>query len=117
MNVHYLPPHTHPYLLSSLTVLCMLPSCPRGDSQLENMAITQFIDQPFSYGLDPEHGGLFYFLDVEGHSPTQLEWGMKLWWVHCEALVALLMAYQCTRKEGHWRNFTNICQYAFSKVS
>lgn len=42
---------------------------------------------------------------------------MKLWWVHCEALVAHLMAYQVTGNEEHWRNFTKTWQYTLSKVA
>ena len=42
-------------------------------------------------GWDHEHGGLFYFLDADGLSPVQLEWSMKLWWPHCEALYAHLL--------------------------
>jgi hypothetical protein len=37
----------------------------RGDVQLKQVAIERFIDRPYSYGLDPLHGGLFYFLDIE----------------------------------------------------
>ncbi len=40
---------------------------------------------------DAEHGGIFYFLDAEGHPPQQLEWDQKLWWVHLETLVMLAM--------------------------
>jgi len=47
-------------------------------------------------GWDTDFGGLYYFLDVEGHSPLQLEWAMKLWWVHVEALYALVNAYSRT---------------------
>ena len=49
------------------------------------------------FGWDTEFGGLYYFLDVDGHSPLQLEWAMKLWWVHVEALYALVNAYTRTR--------------------
>lgn len=50
-----------------------------------------------TFGWDGEHGGIFYFLDVKGHPPQQLEWNQKLWWVHVEALVALAKAYVYTR--------------------
>ncbi len=48
---------------------------------------------------------------------AQLEWSMKLWWVHCEALLAFLMAYQATGKEEHWKTFIEICHYTLSKVA
>lgn len=48
------------------------------------------------FGWDKEHGGIFYFLDIKGHPPLQLEWDQKLWWVHVEALVAMAKAIQMT---------------------
>jgi N-acylglucosamine 2-epimerase len=55
-------------------------------------------------GWDREYGGLFYFLDSEDRPPQQLEWSMKLWWVHVEAAYALLIAYERTgdRKWLDW---------------
>jgi N-acylglucosamine 2-epimerase len=50
-------------------------------------------------GWDSEHGGIFYFLDIKGHPPQQLEWDQKLWWVHVEALVAMAKAYRFTGDE------------------
>lgn len=49
-----------------------------------------------AHGWDKEYGGIFYFLDVKGAPPQQLEWDQKLWWVHVEALVALAKAYKLT---------------------
>lgn len=89
----------------------------RNDETLTRVAIEQFIDRPNAYGTDPMHGGLFYFLDREGRSPLQLEWSMKLWWVHCEAMLALIMAYRATRERRHWQAFTQMCQLCFTKFS
>ena len=41
---------------------------------------------------------------------------MKLWWVHLEALVATLMAFQHTNSEEHRDNFIKIFKYTFDKV-
>lgn len=38
-------------------------------------------------------GGILYFLDAGGVCPQELEWDMKLWWPHCEALVACSMGH------------------------
>lgn len=46
------------------------------------------------YGWDKEHGGLFYFKDLKGHPPQQLEWDQKLWWVHLEAMINALKGYR-----------------------
>lgn len=48
------------------------------------------------HAWDKEYGGIFYFMDVLGHPPQQLEWDQKLWWVHVETLVALAKAYKLT---------------------
>ncbi len=56
------------------------------------------------YGWDNEYDGIFYFLDVKGNPPQQLEWDQKLWWVHVEALVVLAKGYKYTGDERclHW---------------
>lgn len=50
-------------------------------------------------GWDQKYGGIFYFLDVKGYPPQQLEWDQKLWWVHVEALVAMAKAWKFTGDE------------------
>ncbi|CAL8264125.1 unnamed protein product [Lota lota] len=88
-----------------------------GDESLQLTAINKFIELQFQRGWDKEHGGLFYFLDVDGHCPTQLEWSMKLWWPHCEALIALLMAYNNTKKPTLLDRFSEVYEYTFSHFS
>ena len=44
----------------------------RGDVQLQKTAVDKFMEVPFLSGWDKEFGGLFYFLDVDGHCPTQV---------------------------------------------
>lgn len=53
-------------------------------------------------GWDQEHGGLYYFMDAEGRPHPELTWSMKLWWVHCEALIAALMAFQLSGRKEFW---------------
>ncbi|XP_077453667.1 uncharacterized protein LOC144072006 isoform X1 [Stigmatopora argus] len=87
------------------------------DKELQDLAINKFVELPFQIGWDKEHGGLFYFLDVDGHPPTQLEWNMKLWWPHCEALIAFLMAYSQTKRTGLLERFSQVYDYTFSHFS
>lgn len=47
-------------------------SAERGDGELQKTAIDKFVELPYQCGWDKEHGGLFYFLDVDGHCPTQV---------------------------------------------
>ncbi len=42
---------------------------------------------------------------------------MKLWWPHCEALIAFLMAYSQTRKPELLDRFSQVYEYTFSHVS
>jgi len=64
-------------------------------------------------GWDAQYGGVFYFLDRLGRPPQQLEWDQKLWWVHLEALVALLMGYTLTRRSDCWEAFERLHAYTW----
>lgn len=75
---------------------------------------TDTILRILEFGWDEEYGGIFYFLDAQGHPPQQLEWDQKLWWVHLEALVALAMAYAETRRADVWAWYEKIHTYAWS---
>jgi N-acylglucosamine 2-epimerase len=68
----------------------------------------------FDRGWDEEHGGLFYFLDAKGHSPLPLEWSMKLWWPHAEALYAHLLNWSITRDGADWERFVRTDAWTFS---
>ncbi|XP_076448155.1 N-acylglucosamine 2-epimerase-like [Babylonia areolata] len=84
------------------------------DSSLQQVALSTFITASFRRGWDPQHGGLFSFLDVDDESPVQLEWDMKLWWPHCETLVALLMGYSVTKDAQLLRQFSTVFDYVYS---
>lgn len=42
------------------------------DEDLQKTAVDKFVELPYKRGWDAEHGGLFYFLDVDGRCPTQV---------------------------------------------
>ena len=65
-------------------------------------------------GWDQEFGGLFYFLDYLDYSPTQLEWNMKLWWPHCEALYGHLLNFSVTGDKEDWERFKTVHDYSFA---
>lgn len=67
----------------------------RGDRGLQQRAL-EVLDWSLEWGWDEPRGGLLYFVDIEGRPPEQLEWDMKLWWPHTEALYALLLAHELT---------------------
>ena len=51
------------------------------------------------YGWDDKYGGMYYFKDVLGKPHMELQWNMKLWWVHNEAIIAAYLAYKYTKDE------------------
>lgn len=64
----------------------------RRDSGLMRRAVDIALTT-IEYGWDKEYEGIFYFKDIMGYPPQQLEWDQKLWWVHAEALVCMLKGY------------------------
>ena len=68
----------------------------------------------FEFGTDREHGGLYYFMDVLGKPHLELQWDMKLWWPHCEALIASLYACRLTSDQYFLDRFRETDEYAWS---
>lgn len=66
-------------------------------------------------GWDPEHGGIFYFLDAAGRPRPELEWSMKLWWVHCEALIACALAFHLTGRAEFAAWFERVHAWAWAR--
>jgi N-acylglucosamine 2-epimerase len=66
------------------------------------------------FAWDDKYGGLYYFMDADGHPPQQLEWDQKLWWVHVEALVALAMGYRLTGRAECWQWYQRMHEYTWS---
>jgi N-acylglucosamine 2-epimerase len=67
----------------------------RGDDTLIRTGC-QMLDWMWERGWDQEHGGLLYFVDVNG-LPVQEYWhDMKFWWPQNEAIIATLLAYELT---------------------
>ena len=74
----------------------------------------RMIDYSMARGWDDEYGGLLYFVDVAGKPPTRLEWDMKLWWPHAEALYALLLAYRLSNDDKYARWFERMHDWTFA---
>lgn len=83
------------------------------DNNLQKKAV-DIIRWSHEKGWDKEHGGIFYFLDYKGFSPVQLEWFMKLWWPHNEAMIGHLLNYSITGEQQDWDLFKQVQKYAFS---
>jgi N-acylglucosamine 2-epimerase len=83
------------------------------DTKTINQAIDVILNL-LNFAWDSEYGGLYYFMDAEGHPPQQLEWNQKLWWVHLESLVALAMGYRLTGRDACWEWYQKLHDYTWS---
>jgi N-acylglucosamine 2-epimerase len=85
----------------------------RGDTQTIHKAV-DVVMNILNFAWDQEHGGLYYFMDAEGHPPQQLEWDQKLWWVHLESLVALAIGLRLTGRADCWEWYQKMHDYTWS---
>lgn len=85
----------------------------RNDRGIIDKAL-QILDWSLEIGWDKQYGGLFYFADIEGKPCEQLEWDMKLWWPHTEALYALLLAYHISGDPKYEKWYTVMHDYSFN---
>ena len=74
----------------------------------------EILDWSLELGWDKEYGGLLYFIDFESKPPEPLEWDMKLWWAHAEALYALLLTYKLLKKEKHLEWYNRLHKWVFN---
>ena len=84
----------------------------RGDKALMEKAI-EVNFWAVERGWDQEMGGIFYFQDVENKPVLSLEWDMKLFWPHCEGMIALLYSYLYTGEEKYVAWFEKIADYVY----
>ncbi|MHB9130723.1 MAG: n-acyl-d-glucosamine 2-epimerase [Armatimonadota bacterium] len=84
-----------------------------GETDLITRAVDALEDQ-LAFGWDEQYGGIYYFLDAQGKPPQQLEWDQKLWWVHVETLIALLLGYHLTGRESLARWYDRVHEYTWS---
>ncbi|HSR38314.1 MAG TPA: AGE family epimerase/isomerase [Phnomibacter sp.] len=75
---------------------------------------TRIMLSTLEHGWDEAYGGIFYFLDVKGNPPQQLEWDQKLWWVHIETLVGLAKAWKATGDERCLAWFEKVHAYTWN---
>ena len=73
----------------------------------------EIILKTLDYGWDKEQEGIYYFKDVLDKPHLELQWNMKLWWVHNEALIATAMAYTLSDRKEFLDWFERIHNYAW----
>ena len=84
-----------------------------GDKELLEKALN-ILRWHLELGWDEENGGIYYFRDVYGRPCEQLEHDMKLWWVHNEALIATLLAFNLTGDTYYDEWYEKLHDYVFS---
>lgn len=84
-----------------------------GDQELINKTVDISLNL-LEYGWDKKYGGIFYMKDVKGHPTQQLEWDQKLWWVHQEAILAMLKGYLHTGDRRCMEWFEKLHEYTWS---
>jgi len=85
----------------------------RADRQLAHKAVDITL-RTVEKGWDEQFGGIFYFMDVKGLPPQQLEWDQKLWWVHIETLISLAKGYRMTDDQRCLDWFEKVDSYTWS---
>ncbi len=73
----------------------------------------EIVLRTLEHSWDNKYGGIFYFLDVKGNPPQQLEWDQKLWWVHIETLISLIKGYALTGNEKCLNWFEKVHNYSW----
>ncbi|HOI49235.1 MAG TPA: AGE family epimerase/isomerase, partial [Prolixibacteraceae bacterium] len=86
--------------------------------RLNRPALTQqaveIMLRTLEHGWDKQFGGIFYFMDIKGYPPQQLEWDQKLWWVHVETLISLIKGYALTGNPDCLAWFEKVHDYTWS---
>jgi N-acylglucosamine 2-epimerase len=61
-------------------------------------------------------GGMIYFRDALGFSPTALEAHMKLWWPQAEAMIAFAKAFEATLDARHLAAFDRVAAWTYAHL-
>ncbi len=83
----------------------------QGNKSLIDKALP-ILDWSLERGWDPEYGGIFNFVDLDGRQPLQIEWDMKFWWPHNESIYATLLAYSLTGNPKYEEWFEKIFSWS-----
>ena len=74
----------------------------------------QILDWVIDRSYDETYGGFYHLSDIDGktekleavdYGPVKADWNCKIWWVQCEALLALAMSAVLNNNERHWQYF------------
>ena len=86
------------------------------NKELAHKAV-EIVLNTLEYGWDSEFDGIFYFRDIKGYPPQQLEWDQKLWWVHIETMISLIKGYALTGNRDCLDWFEKVQEYTWNHFS
>lgn len=92
----------------------MLAAQERGDEDTVKKAC-ETVKWCLDFGWDKEYGGIYYFMDKYDKPHIELQWDMKLWWPHLEALICLLLGYKLTGDEKLFDWFKKVHDYTWAR--
>jgi len=84
-----------------------------GEKRMAGQA-TEAIRWHLERGWDAEYGGLFLSVDRDGGAPFQPNSDKKLWWPHCEALYATLLAHELTGEKWCRDWYERVHEWSFA---
>jgi N-acylglucosamine 2-epimerase len=87
-------------------------ACRNGDAALMETAI-EIALASLEHGWDKEYGGIRYLTNIDWTPCHPLEADLKLWWPHCEALYALLIAWAYTGRDDIAKWYEKVHDYSF----
>ena len=85
----------------------------------------QIMNWTMELGWDSEYGGIFNFIDCQGRPPghqdedwgEDQDWDSKVFWVHSEALYALLLAQRATARQVFADWYQKVHEWSFEHFS
>ena len=109
---------------------CMAEARRRKDQSIIDRCI-QISDWAYARGYDPEYGGIYDIVTLDGYDLTQSDYirsnylrfdpdfhpDEKSWWVHSEALYALLLGAVLTQNQQCYTRFSELHEWTFDKYS
>jgi N-acylglucosamine 2-epimerase len=85
-----------------------------GDGALMDTAVKIALAS-LEHGWDAEYGGIRYLTNLDWTPTHPLEADLKLWWPHCEALYALLLAWAYTGRDDVAQWYQKVHDYSFQR--
>jgi N-acylglucosamine 2-epimerase len=92
----------------------ILQHAEKGGNKIMQQKACDIILHLLDFGWDKEFGGIYYFMDVLNKPHIELQADMKLWWVHNEAIIAVLYAYKLTKDERFLKWFHKLDDWTWN---